>query len=200
MTAGEVKRFSRQQARAGLGHDERVDRMRTTVIACETREAFAYEISQLWDTAQQSFLAIGRYLVAAKAKLEAHGQWQELIDNDLPFGRHTAHKFLGIAAAVDGGLLPAERLPNDYNTAYALARLNPPEIAIAEERRLIRPDVRREDVMDFKREMAISGPTPRVVQTQKRAALIRRCKTLQEKIDSMQAELLRLEAQISQLG
>jgi len=182
------KQISRAQARGVIARDERIDEMSTAIIECTSRGDFASEIGRLWRTAQDSFLAIGRYLVSAAAKLE-HGQWAEMVETDLPFGRQTAYKLRMVAEAVDGGRLPEASLPNDYNTAYEIATLTTDALCIAGEQHLIRPDVKRHEIVAFKRSIA-----PPVTQTTIKP---RRLATLRRKRQALLNEVARIDAEIA---
>src|SRR4051812_28069269 len=73
-----------------------VDIVRTAQRELRNPDEYVREIYRLWREAQQSFLAIGRYLIQAKRKL-AHGEFQRLVEASLPFGRQTAYELRMIA-------------------------------------------------------------------------------------------------------
>src|SRR5690349_8073042 len=78
---------------------------RTEIIAnslapCTDVTDYAREISKLWTEVQAKFLAIGRYLVAARASLTKRGDYDRLINHELPFARHVAHQLRVVAEAV----------------------------------------------------------------------------------------------------
>jgi len=76
----------------------------------KTKEDFRREIRTLWETASDLFLTIGEYLLQAKATLK-HGEYQELISRELPFGYQVAHKLKAVAEKVKEGAIPLDRLP-----------------------------------------------------------------------------------------
>lgn len=121
-----------------------------------TGEQFAQEIGRLWTDVQRGFLDIGRRLNEAFAQLD-HGEYGALLAN-LPFERATADKLRKVAMAADAGTLPPDRMPKSYSTAYELLTLSPVERAEAEKRGLIRPDVKRAEIVAFKRSIR-SAPT-----------------------------------------
>ena len=71
----------------------------------KTKEDFRREIRTLWETASDLFLTIGEYLLQAKATLK-HGEYQELISRELPFGYQVAHKLKAVAEKVKEGTIP----------------------------------------------------------------------------------------------
>jgi hypothetical protein len=127
-----------------------VDIVRTAQRELRNPDEYTREISRLWREAQQSFLAIGRYLVQAKRKL-AHGEFQKLVEASLPFGRQTAYELRMIAEAVDGGRIPEPKLPQAASVAYQLATLKPDDLAAANQEGLVRPDLRRPEIIAWKR-------------------------------------------------
>lgn len=120
-----------------------------------TGEEFAQEIGRLWADVQRGFLDIGRRLNEAFAQL-GHGEYGALLTS-LPFERATADKLRKVAMAADAGTLPFDRMPKSYSTAYELLTLSPVERVEAERRGLIRPDVKRAEIVAFKR-LIHSGP------------------------------------------
>ena len=108
----------------------------------KTKEDFRREIRTLWETASDLFLTIGEYLLQAKATLK-HGEYQELISRELPFGYQVAHKLKAVAEKVKEGTIPLDRLPKSYTTAYLLASMRDDELQKAEQRGLVKADVIR---------------------------------------------------------
>lgn len=154
---GEVARRSpapptpKVSAAAGVPPRSQVDIVRTAQRELRSPDEYVREISRLWREAQQSFLAIGRYLVQAKRKL-AHGEFQKLVEASLPFGRQTAYELRMVAEAVDGGRIPEPKLPQAASVAYQLATLKPEDLAAADQDGLLRPDLRRPEIVAWKRE------------------------------------------------
>jgi hypothetical protein len=66
----------------------------TTSITAERTE-WAAPISAAWQKSVDSIIETGRLLLAAKAdpKMQ-HGEWGTMVESDLPFNRHTAHKLM----------------------------------------------------------------------------------------------------------
>jgi hypothetical protein len=141
--------------RKGGSSDRREEDLRNTVMPLHTKEEFVKEITRLWGEANQKFIAIGRYLIMAKQSLP-HGEYQPMIERDLPFRPATARMIVTATQAIVNNLLPADRLPPNYSTVYLLTTLSQEERAEAERNGLIRPNVRREEIVSFKRALAAS--------------------------------------------
>lgn len=133
-----------------IGPDARADAFALAAPDSDRREDYAATIAALWNRARDSFLAIGRALEQAKSRLP-HGEFERMIETDLPFDKRTAHQIRVAAIAVISGRLPAAKLPSSYSTIYHLATLSSDAIQVAERQGLIRPNLRRSEVIAFKR-------------------------------------------------
>lgn len=141
--------------KGGTGDRRSEDLSNAVIDDLTTRPEFVREITRLWSEANDKFLAIGRYLIIAKKTLP-HGEYQPMIDNDLPFNAVTARQIVTATNAIDNGLLPRDRLPSSYTTVYLLTTLSDEERAAADRAGLIRPDVRRKEIRSFKQTLAAS--------------------------------------------
>lgn len=107
---------------------------------------WAASISDIWTTAAETFVAVGRELIDAKASLP-HGEFQAMIETDLPFGPRTANRLMAIAEdrriadRTHGSDLPAS-----WRTLYELTRLDDDALAGAFEAGKITTDMARGDV------------------------------------------------------
>ena len=113
-------------------------------------------VSAEWQRAGKAFLRIGRLLLEAERKL-SKAEYDSLIEGSgrlLPFGRTVAVQLRRVAQAVDSQRLPEDRCPSAYSVAYSLVTLPDEHLRLAEERNLIRPDVRREEVKAFRAELS----------------------------------------------
>lgn len=146
------KQVSKAQARRHMAVDERIERMAEAPMDLLRREEFVQEIATLWRSAQEKFLLIGRYLVQARLRLP-HGEFQAMVENELPFGYQVAYQLRMVAEAVDSGRLPGAKLPPSYATVYQLATLTTEQLRLADQRNLIRPDVTRPEIVRFKRDL-----------------------------------------------
>ena len=143
------KNAVRQRQAAG---DERVAAVTVADVDLRVKEDFIREVSNLWRDVQRRVLMIGRYLNRAKTMLP-HGEFQYMIKAELPFSEQVAYQMRQVAAAVDAGRFLEEELPQNYSVAYQLVTLSEREVQIARQRRLFRPNVRRSELLAFKREL-----------------------------------------------
>jgi hypothetical protein len=131
------------------------------------------EVHSEWQSARNSFLAIGRALVAAEEMLtpQEARRLRDGTERLFPFSKTIASQLRQVARAVDSGRLPEQDCPGAYSVAYQITLLNDPELDIARDRGLIRPDVTRSEVITFRHEMQQTGaPEPnRVVLSDLRA-------------------------------
>jgi len=162
--------------------DTRIELFENTAVQLSRREDFIQEISKLWSDAQHKFVLIGRYLTQAKQVLP-HGEFEAMIERDLPFGRAVAHQLRTVAEAIDAGSLPVERLPANYSTVYQLTTLNDDERQAALDAGVIRPDVKRAEVIAFKKTTRHMEATP------DRGALLRRRAKLMAEIECIDTQL-----------
>ncbi|WP_377808014.1 DUF3102 domain-containing protein [Azospirillum sp. A29] len=114
-----------------------------------TRAEFAADIRREWTNALEATVAVGRRLNEAKEALP-HGEYEAMVTNDLPFSTSTARKLREIAAFVDEGKVPLDRLPEAMGTLYAIATLPDETRQQALEQGVIRPEVTRAEVAALK--------------------------------------------------
>jgi hypothetical protein len=170
---------------AYVGTTTRTEIISNAMRPCATRADYAREIEKLWHEAQAKFLAIGRYLVAAKANLDLDGQrgdYERFVRNDLPFGRQIAHQLRVVAEAVDGGRLAEQELPRAYSTAFLLASLPDEQLRLARQQGLVAPSTSRPQVVAFRRALVPTDPV-----------------RLQRSRDRLLAEIERREAELEAL-
>lgn len=153
-----------------------------------TRANFADAIARLWAEAEANFIAIGRYLNHAKDTLD-HGDFMAMVERDLPFRYSTGNRMMKVAAALDAGLFSLDTMPGSYATAYELLTLNEDERAEAEASGLIRPDVQRKEIAEFKRRLR---PARHSGTAAHRRELERRIARLRAELAEAEAELARL--------
>jgi len=190
------RQVSKAQARSHLSRDERVARLDGAIVDYVSRGDYVEEISRLWKDAQNTFLTIGRYLVAAANRLE-HGEFQAMVENELPFGYQVSYQLRKVAEAIDGGRLPAAQLPSSYATIYQFTTLSDEQINLAQERELFRPDVKRHEIIDFKREIAKTVQAPNL--SLKRVAQLKRLReNLIKQRDIILARLADVEKELDQ--
>lgn len=149
------------------------------------REDFVRAIGLAWHQAQSRFIEIGRYLNQAKDRLQ-HGEFMEMVAGELPFAHQTANKLMSVARLVDSGAVDPAILPQSSETCYLITTLTEEERQIAVTEGVIRPDVKRQDVMSFKRR--IRPPSPPTLLDRRSQLLERRSKLIEE-LAQIDAEL-----------
>jgi hypothetical protein len=156
-------------------------RMRQDLAELRTRANFADAIGEAWTEAEENFTTIGRYLNHAKSMLN-HGEFMGMVESDLPFRYSTANRLMKVAAALDAGALPADRLPPSYATVYELLTLSDEERRQAIEEGVVRPDMQRKDVTEFRKRL-------RQPDQSKRAKLETEREKLRKRLQEIEAEL-----------
>lgn len=111
-------------------------------------------IADQWGKAKHAALLIGQTLLALSRALTDE-EYRRLLtgaDRLFEFSGALATKFRRAAELVEQLRMPPERLPG-YTTLYDLACLGPEGIALARERDLIRPQLRRQDIVALRQEL-----------------------------------------------
>ena len=165
--------------------DARVEKVELAVIPLRTKTEFVDQITALWVGAQERFLVIGKYLVNAKATLP-RGDYEDMIERDLPFGTSVAHRLRTVAEAVEGKRIAEAECPKSYAAAYLIARLNDSDLSEARERGLVQPMTPRSAVEAFRRER--QGPR----------TANRRREELERRKRHLLAELRRIEEELAE--
>lgn len=124
-------------------------------VAFQSREHTVERIRSLWDHARDTFVEIGRWLNAAKQALD-HGDWEDMVEREMPFTPARARQLRQVAEFVDSNIIPAERLPPYDTIILELSKLSPDELAKAQRENLVRPDVRRAEIQEFRRRQRAS--------------------------------------------
>jgi hypothetical protein len=159
------------------------------------------EIQKEWGDARDSFLAIGRALISLEAELTKaeFARLRHSTERLFPFSDATATQLRQIARAVDGGRIPAAACPGSYGTAYQITLLTEPQLRVARERGLIRPDVTRREIMQLRREVPADGATPPPPGRLDRARLREERTRLGERRARLAEELAIVERRIVQI-
>jgi DUF3102 family protein len=119
----------------------------TTSITAERTE-WAARISAAWQKSVDSIIETGRLLLAAKAdpKMQ-HGEWGTMVESDLPFNRHTAHKLMQIAGDKRlTNVSQGKHLPPSWTTLYELTKLDDATFDQKLRDGSINPEMQRKDV------------------------------------------------------
>lgn len=136
--------------RAATLNDARRSALELSRVDASTKAEFVREIHVLWEGTKQRFLLIGEYLITARATLP-HGEYEQMVNDELPFGASIARQLRAVAQAVRSQVIPVDALPSSYATAYQLTTLEAEELEAAKSQGLVRPDVKRHEIVDFKK-------------------------------------------------
>jgi hypothetical protein len=164
-----------------------------------TRAEFANEIKRLWLHAEQQFISIGRRLNEAKEHLN-HGQFMDMVAADLPFSHSVANRLMRVAAGIDAGAVSLDRLPPSYATIYEVLTLTSEEREKAEAEGVIRPDMRRQDLADFKRRLRqamLQASTPQAKPQTPEPIVVDRQAELEARRAVLLAELEQIDAELA---
>jgi hypothetical protein len=112
-------------------------------------------VTDAWGKTRDAFLAIGRALNEVDRALtdDERDRLRAGFSRLFPFSDTVAAQFRVIARAVDSGAIPKSQLPGSYSTAYQMALLTPEQRAVAGQRGLLRPDVGRHVLIEFRKEV-----------------------------------------------
>lgn len=106
---------------------------------------WAERITRAWQQTREGVIFVGQLLIDAKAELE-YGEWQAMIDSELPFTPSTAQRLMKVAG--DTRLTDpahAQLLPPSWATLYELTKLDDGTLNHAFTKGLIKPDMERKD-------------------------------------------------------
>ncbi|WP_233474580.1 DUF3102 domain-containing protein [Azospirillum agricola] len=167
--------------------DRRAADISDAIVPCRTRQEFTQEIRYHWNRSRKEFLSIGRYLNRAKETLP-HGEFEAMIESDMPFSVETAFRFRAVADAIDTGRLTMEMLPGAESVAYQIVTMKPDELERAKAVGLIRPDVTRRQLIDFKQ--SLRAPKPESTPDRRKQLLAEYARHT-ARLAEIRAELLR---------
>jgi hypothetical protein len=149
-----------------------------------TPDQFIDCITEIWTEARNSLIEIGRYLNRAKTILP-HGVFMSMCRERLPFSWEVAHQLRSVAEAIDGGHFSEAELPSAYSVAYQLVTLTPDQMRLARDKGLVRPDIRRVEILAFKRSLRPQSSTPLVNRRkleEERIRLLERLKEIEDQL------------------
>jgi len=170
--------------------DARVQALQTARAKPRRAEDYVAEIALLWGRAQGAFLEIGRLLIRAREMLP-HGEYTTAVEGKLPFSARTAYQLREAARWALGGAVPMEQLPGSYSTIYLLSTFDSSTLREAERDGLIRPELRRAELIEWRR--------ARAREWDSRAALQERLGRLRRERARIDEEMHRLEVQLGGL-
>src|SRR5947209_3123235 len=96
----------------------------STFVSDADSRIWSIRITEQWRSSLVGILGCGKLLREAKACL-AHGEFQKMIERDLPFGPRTAQRLMALAA--HSGITNAtfaSHLPRHWETLGELAKLS----------------------------------------------------------------------------
>jgi hypothetical protein len=107
--------------------------------------SWADRIAASWQKSLQGLIACGQLLREARAALR-HGEFQRMIENDLPFGPRTAQRFMALAAhpCITNATF-ASHLPAHWDTLGELAKLSDSTFAERVADGTIHPDMTKRE-------------------------------------------------------
>jgi hypothetical protein len=113
------------------------------------------DVAVAWNQTRDAFIEIGRALNDVDRELDSieRDRFKSGFRQLFPFSETVASQFRAIARAVDDGHLPREAVPGSYGAAYQMALLTPSQREVARARGLIRPNVSRDTLIEFRREV-----------------------------------------------
>jgi len=113
------------------------------------------DVAVAWNQTRDAFIEIGRALNDVDRELDPveRDRFKAGFRQLFPFSETVASQFRAIARAVDDGHLPREAVPGSYGAAYQMALLTPGQREVARARGLIRPNVSRDTLIEFRREV-----------------------------------------------
>jgi hypothetical protein len=108
--------------------------------------SYPAKIEAAWNKSRDGIFEVGRLLIQAKAELP-HGEFEAMIEAELPFGPSTARRIKAIAE--DAWLAKRAHvnvLPNNWGTLYQLTTVPVEDRDRGIVEGIIRPDMERRDV------------------------------------------------------
>jgi hypothetical protein len=113
------------------------------------------DVAVAWNQTRDAFIEIGRALNDIDRELDSveRDRFKAGFRQLFPFSETVASQFRAIARAVDDGYLPRESVPGSYGAAYQMALLTPGQREVARARGLIRPNISRDTLIEFRREL-----------------------------------------------
>ena len=122
-----------------------------------TPEEWAKRITTAWQKSVESIIETGRLLIEAKAELP-HGEFENMINEKLPFGSRTAQRLMKIA---DHPILSnpthVSHLPPSWGTLYALTELPDEVLSDMLEDGKLNCEIERKDVEQIKAQLNVLG-------------------------------------------
>ena len=176
-----------------LEGDARVHALQAAAIQPQSANDYVEAIGRLWGKAHSAFIDIGRLLIRAKEMLP-HGEYMTAVEERLPFAARTAYQLREAARwAIEMDRrksIELARLPSSYSTIYLLSTLDAPTLEAAEADGIVRPDLRRSELISWRKRRA-APPIDRRDLHVLRERLLKERARLDEELRRIDAELAR---------
>jgi hypothetical protein len=120
-----------------------------------------------WQKQARDVIATGKLLIEAHDDLiDVHGAWANMIENDLPFDRTTAHRLMAIARhKVLSSVAHVQHLPAHWGTMYELSKIDPDTLLALIKNGEVTARTQRQDVERLRRTTAAGRVSPPLVTT-----------------------------------
>lgn len=175
-----------------LEGDARVAALQIAKQEPRTPDDYIEAIGTLWNRAQSAFLDIGKLLLRAKERLP-HGEYTAALEAKLPFSSRTAYQLREAtrwALEMDRRqTITLDRLPGSYSIIYLLSTLDPPMLEAAETDGLVRPNLRRAELLTWRQN--------RAGRAEDRASLEARRDKLRRERERLESEIRQIEATLA---
>jgi hypothetical protein len=173
---------------------DRTSALRNSMVPCQSAAEYMNEISKLWQHARVSFILIGRYLNEAKIHLP-HGEFESMVQRELPFSKSQAFQFRAVAAMIDGGRLQDHEVPSSPSIAYELSKYEPFELEDARKRGLLISTVSRAQLRNWRRDRSLAslGEISEHSKKMLRSALTKRIIKLRGQLTAAEEELAKID-------
>jgi hypothetical protein len=174
--------------------DARVHALQRAYSEPTAPDDYVSEINRLWGRAQTAFLDIGKLLIRAKDALP-HGDYIAAVEARLPFSSRTAYQLREAARwALEMDRrrqITLDQLPGSYSTIYLLSTLDPPTLEAATSEGVVRPELRRAELVAWRK-----GRGENATKSDRVALQARRDRLRRER-DRLDDELRRIEAELA---
>jgi hypothetical protein len=122
------------------------ERAKATPLVEGSRRQWGERITARWKDSVEAIIAVGKLLLTAKADL-AHGDFEAMVRDDLPFKERTAERLMAIASnKFLANPAHVSLLPASWATLYQLSRLPDELLGRALSEGAIHPEVHRKDI------------------------------------------------------
>jgi hypothetical protein len=124
----------------------------------------------------------------------------------LPFGKSTRSQLLSAFRCIQSGRVPAEMVVAGYSTLYQVSQLSDDEIKQAGESGLLRVDVKRTELVEFRKRLRVSNVQTHSPKTSNKAPgpaafeSAQDVASLKARREALLAELAEIERRLQEAG